>query len=280
MLLEGAQSTYDLNRELETRLAAERAKLWTQPAKALAEVRRLTGIRPLAGLPRPKVERLGAVKRTGYRIEKLILRPEARIVLPALGFVPEKPSGPAVLYLHPDGKAADAAEGGPIERLAADGRIVLAVDLRGLGETAGPADRGGLASYVGSDWKDLYIAYMLGTSYLAMRTEDVLAAARFLQGFEAGQGPNRVEIVAIGRCGPPAIHAAALEPELIDRLALRGCLASWADVVRQPLAKGRFANVVHGALEVYDLPDLLGTLPAEKLTVTDPVDALDQPLEK
>ena len=28
--------------------------------------------------------------------------------------------------------------------------------------------------------KDIYLAYLLGTSYLAMRAEDVLVAARFL----------------------------------------------------------------------------------------------------
>jgi hypothetical protein len=36
------------------------------------------------------------------------------------------------------------------------------------------------------------------------------------------------------------------------------------------------ANAVFGALKVYDLPNLAGTLP-EKLTVEQPVDALGEP---
>jgi dienelactone hydrolase len=282
MLLDGARSTYDINRQQAAELAAARRKLWQEAdrTKALDEVRRVSGIRRLAELPEPKVERMGTTERPGCRIEKLILRPEEGVVLPALAFLPEKHNGQAVLYLHAEGKAADAGEGGPIDELVRKGHLVLAVDLRGLGETALPPARGGgLAGYVGGDWKNLYTAYLLGTSYLAMRAEDVLVAARFLQSYEAGEKPNAVHLWAIDRCGPPALHAAALEPGLFARATFHRCLASWESVIDQPLARNQFANVVHGALRVYDLPDLLGTLPGETVTWSEPVDALDEALQ-
>ena len=138
MSLPGARSVYDLNEDYEKELAQRRALSWasSDPAALLAEVRRLAGIHKLAELPQPRVESCGTVARTGYRIEKLAITPEDGIVLPALLFLPEKPQpGHIVLYLHDQGKAADAAPGGPIEQRVRGGETVLAVDLRGMGQT-------------------------------------------------------------------------------------------------------------------------------------------------
>jgi cephalosporin-C deacetylase-like acetyl esterase len=281
MLLDGARSTYDLNVELEEKLAAARKKFWqqTENAKALGEVRRTSGIRKLGDLPGPKFQTAATVEREDYRIDKLVLQAEPGIWLPALAFVPKKSSGETCLYLHGNGKQTDAYPDGPIEKLVKKGHLVLAVDLRGLGETAGTkSGKKRISHHVGGDWKDLYLAYLLGRSYLAMRAEDVLLSARFLAGYGAYERPNRVHLVSIGRTGPAALHAAALEPQLFASVKLYGCLESWASVVRTPLSQGQFDSVVHDALKTYDLPDLLKTLPKQKVTWSDPVDALGRPL--
>ncbi len=283
MRLEGARSVYDLNLDLEERLARARAKSWQEKdlAKALDEVRRIVGIRNLEDLPEPQCEKTGTLKREGYRIDKLILRPEPGVMLPALAFVPQEASGEATLYLDEDGKQADAVAGGPIEELVKKGHVVLAVDLRGLGETGGAgSSKRGISYHVGPQWKDFYLAYLLGTSYLAMRAEDVMVSARFLAKYEAGERPNRVHLVSIGRTGPAALHAAALEPERFASVKLRNGLVSWSNVVRTPMAVNQFENAVHGALKVYDLPDLLGTLPGEKVTFAEPLDAREQPIAR
>lgn len=277
MLLEGARSVYDLNCQLESRLAQTRRQQWAKkgPAAMLEEVRRLTGIRRLSELPALKWDKVGALRRPGYCIEKLILRPEPGIWLPALGFLPETPAGPATLYLHGSGKQADAAPGGPIEKLVQSGQIVLAVDVRGLGETQGGKPTG-YGKFLGPEWGDVFLAYLLNKSYLAMRTEDILVAARFLAQYPTS-APRPVHLVAVGSPGPAALHAAALEPHAFASVTLRRCTGSWAEVVRTPLARNQFANVVHGALRVYDLPDLAATL-GPKLRVLEPVDATEQPL--
>ncbi len=283
MLLEGARSTYDINIELEEKLAETRKDFWrrTKPAAALEQVRRVAGIRKLTDLPQPKCRTVATITKQAHRVEKLILTPQRGVWLPALAFVPQKRSGKAYLYLHAGGKHTDAAADGPIAKLVGKGHLVLAVDLRGMGETAGAkSSKRGISHYVGGDWKDLYLAYLLGRSYLAMRTEDILVCARFLAGYKAPKKPNRVHLVSIGKTGPPALHAAALEPRLFASVSLKNCLVSWSNVVRTPMAAGQFENVVHGALRVYDLPDLLGTLPSDKVTWTDPLDALGRPAPK
>ena len=50
-----------------------------------------------------------------YTIHKLVLTIDEQLRIPALGFVPARPAGPATLYLHGVGMAEDAGPGGPIE---------------------------------------------------------------------------------------------------------------------------------------------------------------------
>ena len=104
---------------------------------------------------------------TDYRIEKLVLEPEPGIQLPALLFSPPKPDAEAVLYLHGQGKQADAAEGGPIEQLVAKGHIVLAVDLRGMGETENRGKKWYGATF-GPAAGEYFLAYLLGKSLVGL----------------------------------------------------------------------------------------------------------------
>lgn len=274
MLLEGARSVYDLNMELEAKLVQDRKRFWqkTEKAKALDEVRRITGIRKLADLPQLASEKVGEVRRDGYRIDKLLLQPATGIAIPALLFVPDNSQRDVYLYLNAEGKQADAATSGPIEKLVAKGHIVLAPDLSGIGETT-PTGKHSYARYLPLDWRESTIAYLLGTSLLAIRAEEIQLCARFVSSFEANGSPRPVHLVSVGRTGPPALHAAALEPDLFASVTLRNSLFSWADVVRTPQSKNQFVNLVHGALRVYDLPDLLATLPAETTEVLQPANA-------
>jgi dienelactone hydrolase len=278
MLIDGARSVVDLNVAETQQLAAARKRLWQQPDKqpALAEVRRITGIRPLAELPQPTIDNVGTIQRDGYRIDKLVLRTEAGILLPSLAFVPSRPDGDAYLYVNGDGKKADAGTGGPIEELVKAGHVVLAIDVRGCGETGRPAGDG----HFGSDWNGVWLAYLLGKSYLAMRAEDTLCAARFLASYETNGVPRKVHVIGLTEAAPAVLHAAALEPDQFASVKLSRSLNSWTSVVATPDAKNQLVNAVHGALRAYDLPDLIASLPQQKLKVESPVDAAGAPLTK
>ncbi|MFA5192471.1 MAG: hypothetical protein WC740_17330, partial [Verrucomicrobiia bacterium] len=120
---------------------------------------------------------------------------------------------------------------------------------------------------------DFYHSYLLGRSLVGMWTEDALVCARFLAGYEAKGTPRKVHLVGVGAAGVPALHAAALEPEIFASLTLRRTLASWASVLREPAAKDQLITAVHGALKVYDLPDLIASLGKDKVCVEEPTDA-------
>jgi len=282
MLLDGARSTYDINDAHAAKLAKQRTKLWQadRRAKTLEKVRELVGVRTLAKLPKPTVDKAGTVQRDGYHIEKFTIRPEDRIYLPALLFVPKnkKASVPPVLYIHERGKSADAAPGGPIEKLIGAGRIVLAVDLRGIGETAQMRQRK-FTPHFGPDWQDSFAAYMLGRSFVGMRAEDVLLCARWLAEQQKDTSAKGVALVAVGHVGVPALHAAALEPKQFPSVKLARTLVSWSNVIQKRLVRRQLINTVHGALEVYDLPDLTALL-GRKLTIVNPLDATGQPIRQ
>jgi dienelactone hydrolase len=279
MLLEGARSAYDLNRDYEKELASQREKLWVvkDHEKLLGRVRQIAGVRRLTELPEPKVEEVDVIERDGYEIRKIVLKPEDGIYLPGLMFVPEKGerkiSLGAVLYVHEKGKEADAGAGGAIEKLVMAGRVVLAVDVRGTGETQ-QLKQNKFTEAIGLDWKDVYTAYLLGRSYVGMRAEDLLVCAHYLK----QKYPVPVDLVAVGNVGVPALHSASLEPGLFNSVKLTRSLISWSNVIKLGRSHNQQVNTVYGALKVYDLPDLAAAL-GGRLIIEEPLDALGETIK-
>jgi hypothetical protein len=81
----------------------------------------------------------------------------------------------------------------------------------------------------------------------------------------------------VGGTRAPALHAAALEPELFGSVKLTRSLVSWSNVIQSGRSSNQQVNAVHGALTAYDLPDLAATL-GDKLTVEEPLNAMGEPL--
>ena len=288
LLLPGEKSVFQLNAEIERDLCKKRTATW----KSLtAGERRQLVQKTIAGMPPVDVSTkgsdqklssrsVGVLQRDGYSIEKLVLSPEPGIQLPALAFVPEKPCGQSCLYLHGESMKADAATGGSIEALVKQGQIVLAAELRGIGETEPGHDKRDYGrGRFGRDVQETFLAYLIGRSYVGMRTDDVRSWARFLAVYGTNGGrPNTLHLIAIGEAAIPALHAAALDPELFASVRLINMIPSWAEVVRTPENLNQAANVVHGALKHYDLPDLFELAGAEKVRIEEPLDAVGNPI--
>lgn len=261
--LPGERSVFELNGEIADRLAAERRAFWekTSKSEALAAVRKLVGVRPLAELPEPKMVEAGRVDRDGYHIDKFVLEAGSGVPLPGLTYHPAQPGRDAYLYLHEDGKAADGAPGGPIEKLVKEGYVVVAIDLRGVGETAS-----GKPDALLGEWKSYYLAYLLGQSMVGLHAEDVIAGSRFVANYKT-KTPRKVHLVAVGRAGVAALHAAAFEPGMFASVTLRDAPAAWSPIVRQAVPRGQLTTTVHGALKIYDLPDLVRSLETSKIHI-------------
>jgi dienelactone hydrolase/pimeloyl-ACP methyl ester carboxylesterase len=270
------RSVFDLNRAVAAELAKKRERfLASAPADELRkEVRRLIRLPSPAKTGVPTLH-TGEEKRDGYTIRRFRHTTEEGVAVGAWSFTPEKKAVDAelVVYLHPRGNGADADPGGPIERIVKSGRPVLALELRGTGLTSPRLSGTGWPAPFGPDSREAFLSLHLDRPLLGQRVFDLLRALQARLGF------GEVHLVGVGRCGPVALHAAALEPR-VTRLTLDGAVVSWSSVVATPRSVDQLANVVPGALAVYDLPDLATLVAPRPLTIRNPVDAAGKPLSR
>jgi len=218
----------------------------------------------------------GKYQRDGYTVGKYAIRGEGYYPVPFLLFVPDDTlkKHPALIYLNPKGKAADAKPGGEIEKLVRMGYIVAATDVIGIGETVNTAARG---------ITDGYTAVMIGRSVVAIQAADIVRMARYMKS-RSDTDPGMVGALAIGETCIPLIHAAAFDPS-ISSITLLGPLVSFKSVVMNsryrigltPREGGNywhpheidFSWGVGGALQGYDLPDLVACIAPRKVLMAD-----------
>jgi cephalosporin-C deacetylase-like acetyl esterase len=270
LTLPNERSVFDLNAEYESELAKKRKELWrTTPHEEIADkIRKLLSVRPKSELQPPEFKDVGRLQRDHYHIDKLVLRTDSHVPLPGLTFHPPVPVDDAYLYLHDDGKLGDSGADGPIEELIDEGYAVVTVDLSGQGETAF-RKRDPLLTH----WKTYYLSYLLGKPLLGIRVEDALAAGDFVAYYQKKRdAPRKVHLVGVGQAGIVALHAAALNPDLFTTVTLRNTPRSWASVVRQKVPTGQLDSTVHGALSVYDLPDLVRLAGEDKVRFEEQAD--------
>jgi dienelactone hydrolase len=282
MLMPGEESVFQLNETIEETLKAKRERGWKRlNGDGRRElVRQRIGAGSFDPAYVPRVESAGKISRDGYFIEKLVLLPEGGLRLPALAFVPDEPNGHACLYLHGESMKTDARPGGPIEALVRKGQVVLAAELRGIGETETGHDKPDYGrGRFGIDVQEVFLAYLIGQSFVGMRVDDVGEWARFLENYRTlNEQPNKLHLVATGETAIPALHAAALDPGCFVSVRLQKMIRSWSEVVSSPQSLNQAVNTVHGVLQFYDLPDLVDLAGRGRVSVENPVDVMGNPL--
>ena len=133
---------------------------------------------------------------------------------------------------------------------------MLAVDLRGFGETSMNAWRVKPAEIAGDNGAEFYITYMMGRSLAGSRAEDILAAAKAFAGM-FGAAPSGIDLVALEDAAVPALHAAAVEPTQFSTVSTSRAIDSWQRVIEATVPRRQLEAAIHGVLHVYDLPDLV-----------------------
>ena len=179
-----------------------------------------------------------------------------------LVFMPDdSEESPALIYLHPEGKHAEASLGGEIETFVKNGYIVIAPDILGIGETENTVTR---------DFVDDYTAIMIGRSVVGIQAGDIVRVVYYAKSME-NVTIGSISAVARGDLCPTLLHAAAFEPSL-HSIALIDPLISYKSIVINrkyrvgllPQDGNKvhpfeidFPSCVAGALTAYDLQDLI-----------------------
>jgi len=223
----------------------------------------------------------GRYQRDGYSVGKYAIKGEGDYVIPLLLFVPDsnKKEHPAIIYLHPDGKATQAGPRDEIEKLVKRGYVVAAVDVLGIGEVKNTITRVGADDYTG---------VLIGRSTPGIQAGDIVRVVHYLSHLD--HVGTDIGAVGIDEMCIPLIHAAAFEP-IIKNLTLIGAPVSYRSIVMNELYKIGlvynddgyehpweidFSWGVAGALTAYDLPDLIGCIAPRKIVL---VGIKDQLLE-
>lgn len=278
LAIEGARSVFDLNRERADALRKQRAGRW----ESLPEKEKREKVEELLGIDRDSIPAVEGQSLAGERsgsgsgfpeTSEMVFEIEPGIAIPAL-------------RTHSPGNGETRADQAPVHLVCLEGSWdsfqvpVSPVIPKAWSDQGGelviinPRDSGFTRTknwrFPGADW---WIGYLLGDSYLAMRTRDLLALAVTLQ--EEGGVPFRpIHLHAEGEFGPAALHAAALAPERFASVTVHGGLETWETVVDSREPHRHLNQVVHGALASYDLGDLEDLVGEGKLRrVTSPGDS-------
>ena len=217
----------------------------------------------------------GKYQRDGYTVGKYAIEVGDDYAIPVLLFVPDdvKEKHPAIIYLNPKGKSADANPGGAIEKLVKQGYIVAAVDPLGIGEVKNTAGR---------EHTDSYTAILTGRSIPGVRAANIIRVADVLSRHPKVD-PQKIGAVGIDDLCIPLIYAAAFN-KIINNLVLVGSPVSYRSIAMNRDYRIGFTSRegggywhpyevdftwgVGGALTAYDLPDLLACIAPRKIALS------------
>ena len=261
-----------------------RPQLDIQRDKVKAAIAQRIGLQLEEDRPRPECTTRGMFAADGYSAEKLLLQSEDQIVLPSLLLKPVRamPGGPVIVLAAELGKPTSANRSSLAIELVQKGLTVLAVDVRGAGESD-PRDRAQLKPVTRYDSQQFRFdtfavrAARLGTTMLAMRTYDVVRAMDYLQS-RNDLSDRPIVLVGEGLGGIWALTAAAFDPRPAGVICV-GTVPSYKLIVSSQYYALRDYYWINGALKDFDLPDLAGLIAPRPVTLIDPVDAMLVPID-
>jgi len=234
------------------------------------------------------VHHTATTPRDGYRIEKLQFLSEPGIYIPAWVYVPENKIGilPAILYVNDEGIETEGMqfEGeeesgltqGMFEALALGGNLVVAVDVRGIGETRPLHPASSSCNEFGQLF-DLetamsYMAWFMDQSLFGMRVQDVVRSIDYIAS-RPDADAKQLHVIGKGMGGLWCLYAAALDPRVRSLISVQSLLSyrSLTEVDRYTYGADVF---VPDVLLHFDLPQVAAAMVGRPLTLIHPQDAM------
>ena len=280
---------------------AEKAR---QRAGQIARVlRKLLCLRSPQGPPEAELVEKSAV--AGYPAEKLLLKTDPGVFVPAVLLRPKGVSSaaPAVVWLEGRGKTAAVLHRWmSIRKLLDAGVAVLLPDVRATGETS----PGGAPTFHGPETCLNGFSFRIGVPLIGMRVRDVLCCVRYLQS-RGDIDKARVGLLgdSLSETNPPRIRhrrllidpgleplhtADSLGPALailafaldegIAACATNGALASYASICRESHFYHQVKCFVPCILRHCDIEDICASAAPRPLMLAGSVNGLNQRLDE
>lgn len=258
------------------KLPSSRAELETFRAAINSEITELLHIhRNSLSL---ETRHIGTTQRKGYQIEKVEFISEPGIYIPAWVFLSdkEKRESIALIYVHEDGKEIEGLEFGVLETLARTGFLVVAIDVRGIGETKPPhSDEEAPGAYRNLDDAETamsYWAWEMNESLFGMRVQDVIRGVDYALS-RAGADRAGVRLIGKGMGALWSLYAGALDARILSVICDGGLLSYRCLTESDRYLHG--ANIlVPNVLNHFDLPHVAATMANRSLALLSSVDEM------
>jgi cephalosporin-C deacetylase-like acetyl esterase len=224
--------------------------------------------------------RLVTTLRKGYKIEKVEFISEPGIYIPAWVFVPEHPEreSSALIFVHENGKETEGMEFGVLEKLARNGFLVIAVDVRGVGATKPPhPDEEIPRTFTNLDNAETtmtYWAWEINQSLFGMRVLDVLRSVDYALS-RSDVDHAKVRIIGKGMGALWTLYAAALDTRIASAIC-DGGLLSYRFLTRSDRYLHGANIVIPNVLNYFDLPHVAGAVAGRPLVILSPVDEMKE----
>jgi cephalosporin-C deacetylase-like acetyl esterase len=220
------------------------------------------------------VRQLAITPRKGYSVEKIEFLSEPGIYIPAWVFLPERrASDRVILFASEAGKEEEGMEFGSLEGLARSGRVVLAVDVRGIGETSPPhcqdLDGSRFAHLFSVETAAAYMAWYMDQCLLGMRVYDVMRSIDYALS-RADTDRSGVDVIGKGAGALWILYAAALDGRIRAAVAERG-LISYAGLTRVDRYLHSAGVFVRDVLKSFDLPQVVAAVAGRRVALLSPV---------
>ena len=270
---ESGSVAHDLGSKTPFQRSRETARSIKTPSRPV-DLPSLLGMGPMPSHPR--LRELSRVPSRDCDILAVEIPTAERVWAPAWIFIPKQSVRRLLIVVEPGGRNSQWMEGGLYQRLAAQGTVVCAPDVRGIGDLR-PEYSAGAPDYVGpreNEENYAWASLMLGRSLLAQRVTDLLAVIEALSAGELGGTPL---LAARGQLTIPALCAAFLAPKIAG-IYLAEHLVSWRGLVETEMYHHPFANFVPNVLRSTDLPEIAAAIEPRKITLAGILDGASQPV--
>lgn len=192
------------------------------------------------------------------QVSAVEINSEAEIWLPGWLFTPEKarPIKSSIIVLDDAGRNAGAHEDGLYHKLAREGFLILAVDVRGIGDARPEVGRGNPGYQIPHEAEEefAWASLILGNPLLAQRIRDILAATYALHNSPTARGWS-ISLAARGPLTVPALFAFEANRDIASLYLAEG-LASFKSLLETEDYQQPLANFAWDLFQLTDLPEL------------------------
>ncbi len=204
-----------------------------------------------------------------YSLEKYLISGSGEYLLPLALLIPKKnKKRKTVLLLHEKGKGYAVNKTGMAKELVKDGYTVLVGDLPGIGELGGGYLKGN--AFIDDVTFNLWFTGILtGRSIVGLRAEDIIRMVHFLK--TKISDSDSISAISVGALGSELLHAATFEKD-IQKICMINSFLTFSEIA---LEKEYNPTIIHstvaGAIEKYDLSDLMALIYPRKLIIINPI---------